>query len=58
MLLAYPDATIFQLSEAGIEKRRYDDVDSVELWRDFLDSPGRFLRHLLADDDSDGSDGS
>jgi predicted ATPase len=44
VLLAYPEATIFQLSEAGIEERSYDDVDSVVLWRDFLDSPGPFLR--------------
>jgi predicted ATPase len=58
VLLAYPEATIFQLSETGIDERRYDDVDSVELWRDFLAFPGRFLRHLLADDEPAGSEGT
>jgi hypothetical protein len=51
VLLACPDAAIFQLSDSGIEKREYDDVDAVELWRDFLEAPDRFLRHLLSDDD-------
>jgi len=51
----YPDATIFQLSEAGIDERRYDDVDSVEPWRDFLGLPGRFFHHLLADDEPEGT---
>jgi energy-coupling factor transporter ATP-binding protein EcfA2 len=58
VLLAYPEATIFQLSETGIDERRYDDVDSVELWRHFLDSPGRFLRHLLADDEPPAWEGT
>lgn len=31
VLLAYPNAMIFQLSESGIERREYDDVDSVVL---------------------------
>ena len=53
VLLAYPDAAIFQLSDAGIEERSYDDVDAVELWRDFLEAPDRFLRHLLADEDDE-----
>lgn len=51
VLLAYPDAAIFQLSDSGIEMRKYDDVESVELWRDFLEAPDRFLRHLLSDAD-------
>lgn len=46
VLLAYPDATIVQLSELGSTRARYADVHSVELWRDLLDSPGRFLGHL------------
>ena len=26
---------------------RYDDLELVAGWRSFLDSPGRYLRHLL-----------
>lgn len=50
VLMAYPDAAIFELTGSGIRKRRYDEVDAVQLWRDFLDAPERFLRHLLSDD--------
>ena len=59
VLLAYPNAAIYQLGDSGIEKREYDEVEAVELWRDFLDSPERFLRHLLADDEPvpEGSSG-
>jgi predicted ATPase len=57
VLLAYLEAAICQRSQTGIDDRRCEDVDSVELWRDFFDSLGRFLRQLLADDEPDGSDG-
>jgi predicted ATPase len=47
ILLAYPDATILELSDAGIRPVAYDEAEQVELTRSFLDDPERFLRHLL-----------
>jgi predicted ATPase len=50
ILLGYPEATILELSDAGIRRVSYDETQQVELTRSFLDDPQRFLRHLLADD--------
>lgn len=46
ILLAYPGATILQFSERGIQKVNYDDLDHVNITRDFLQNPSSFLRHL------------
>ena len=48
ILLGYPDATILELSDAGIRRVGFDDAEQVELTRSFLDDPQRFLRHLLS----------
>jgi predicted ATPase len=50
ILLGYPGATILELSDEGIRRVAYDETQQVELTRSFLEDPGRFLRHLLADD--------
>jgi predicted ATPase len=50
ILLGYPEATILELSEDGIRSVGYEETQQVELTRSFLESPDRFLRHLLADD--------
>jgi predicted ATPase len=47
ILLGYPEATIFELTERGIDEIHYDDAPQVELTRAFLDDPGRFLRRIL-----------
>jgi len=49
ILLGYPGATIYVLSDAGIVETRYDDTEVVELTRSFLDDRDQFLRHLFAD---------
>ena len=51
ILTAFPEATIYHLSDEGIAKVAYDQTDQYRLTRDFLEEPGRFLRHLLSDDD-------
>jgi len=51
ILLAHPDCTIYELREAGYRKVGYDDLELVALYRDFLDNPELFLRHLLAEKD-------
>jgi predicted ATPase len=50
ILLAFPEATILELSSQGIAPVSYDDAECVQLTKSFLESPGRFLRHLLSDD--------
>lgn len=48
LLLALPDAAVFELGEWGWRRSGYDDLDLVRDWRSFLDAPQRHLRHLLA----------
>jgi predicted ATPase len=48
ILLGYPDAAIYELSNDGVRAITYDDAPQVELTRAFLDDPERFFRHLLA----------
>jgi predicted ATPase len=50
VLLAFPGATIFELSADGMSKVSYDEAECVQLTRSFLESPGRFLRHLFSDE--------
>jgi predicted ATPase len=50
ILVALPDATILSLTERGIQRVDYDEVEHVQLYRSFLEDPERFLRHLLASD--------
>jgi predicted ATPase len=49
LLIAYPDATIYELDGAGIESIAYTEYAGYELFRSFLEAPERFLRHLLAE---------
>jgi predicted ATPase len=49
ILLAYPGARIYELSDRGIEPVDYDDCAAVQLTRSFLNGPERFLRHLFGD---------
>jgi len=50
VLLGYPDATIFALSESGIAKTAYERTENYELTRAFLDDREAFFRHLFEDD--------
>jgi predicted ATPase len=50
VLLAYPDAAIYQLNEAGIAPSAYQDTEAYQLTRAFLEEPSRFLRYLLSDE--------
>ncbi len=49
ILLAYPNAAIYQLSQTGIEVTDYEDTEHVTLTRDFLNNPSQYLTRLLAD---------
>lgn len=46
VLAACPGADVWELTEAGIERTDWADLDLVRSWRAFLDAPDRYLRHL------------
>ena len=46
ILLAYP-GIIYELSDKGIAKVSYDDLEHVQLTRDFMLHPEAFMRHIL-----------
>lgn len=49
ILLAYPRALIYQLSDVGLEKVKYDDLEHVRMTRDFLNHPSAFIDKLFKD---------
>jgi len=49
VLLACPDARIYELSHDGVDERLYDDLEAVRVTRAFLEAPDRYLRAALAD---------
>ncbi|MBJ6759463.1 AAA family ATPase [Myxococcaceae bacterium JPH2] len=49
LILAYPGASLYHLSETGLESVRYEDTDHYRLTRDFLEHRARYFRHLFED---------
>ena len=47
IVLAYPGATIYRLSKSGLDRVAYDDLEHVQLTRDFLNDRERVLGRLL-----------
>jgi predicted ATPase len=50
ILLAYPNALLYELSEKGIAKVRYEDTEHYCLTRDFLLHRDRFFRELFKEE--------
>jgi predicted ATPase len=48
ILMAYPDAMIYEFSAQGINAVNYEDTNHYNVTRNFLMSPKRMLRELLA----------
>lgn len=46
ILLAFPDAQILKFHEGVITEVKYDELEHVQLTKDFLNHPESFLRHL------------
>ncbi|PLX18085.1 MAG: ATPase [Candidatus Muiribacterium halophilum] len=46
ILLAFPEANIYSFDELTPKKVFFDDIEHVNLTRDFLNDPKSFLRHL------------
>jgi len=47
VLMSYPGACIYNVSDKGFEIRSYEDIESVELLRDFLNNKDIYLSHLF-----------
>lgn len=47
ILLAFPDAAIYQLGQRGCEKISYEDTPVFRMTRDFLLNHGRYMEKLL-----------
>jgi len=50
ILLALPEARIYELDGDGIAPREYDDLEAVRLTRGFLAAPERYVRAALAEE--------
>ncbi|MFT8363695.1 MAG: AAA family ATPase [Sporolactobacillus sp.] len=51
ILMAYPDAELFVLSESGMKKTNYRDTDHYLITRHFLEDPQKMLRYLFAENE-------
>ncbi len=47
ILLAYPGATIISFDEGAVRPVPFAELDHVNITRDFLNDPSRYLRHLF-----------
>lgn len=50
LLMAYPDAIIYEFSDDGPTQVEWSDIDTVRITADFLAHPKEFLDELLAND--------
>lgn len=53
VILAYPDAWIYQFTEDGVERVTYEETEHFSLTRRFLNDPQGMLARLLAEDDEE-----
>ncbi|WP_285056597.1 AAA family ATPase [Pedobacter ginsengisoli] len=51
IVLAYPDATIYQMTPEGIHKAKYKETDTYRLYKGFLDNPEQMTSILIDDED-------
>lgn len=47
ILMAYPDADIYQLTEEAITLTPYEETEHYQVTKQFLDSPQRMIRYLF-----------
>ena len=50
ILMAYPDAWIYQIGAKGLDRVAYEDTEHYQVTRDFLNRPGMMLDVLLERD--------
>lgn len=47
ILLAYPDAKIYQIDDMHFRQTNYQDLESIQSLKHFLNEPNHFFRHLF-----------
>lgn len=47
ILASVPGAEVYELSDAGMYRARWEDLTMVDHYRRYLDAPERYLRHLM-----------
>jgi predicted ATPase len=47
ILLAYPDALIYEFSESGVQKRSYEETQLFQSYNMFFQNPSNMVKHLL-----------
>jgi predicted ATPase len=52
LLMAYPDALIYHLSEQGIQPIAYEETEHFQITRDFLNNRESYLHYLFSDRES------
>jgi predicted ATPase len=50
IILAYPNSTIYEFSETGINEVSYDKTESYRIFKSFMSDPKRMLELLLNDE--------
>jgi predicted ATPase len=48
ILMAIPNATIYDISDNEIKRVEYNDIDAVNLLKQFLNQPDQFFKYLLS----------
>jgi predicted ATPase len=47
VLAALPGARILEVGDWGLRESRWEDLELVQHWKAYLDSPGRYPRHVV-----------
>jgi predicted ATPase len=47
LLMAYPEAWLYECTEAGLTRVEFEETEHFQVTRDFLANPQRMLHHLL-----------
>ncbi|MCM3587560.1 AAA family ATPase [Mesobacillus maritimus] len=47
IIMAYPEATIYEFTEDGICERKLEDTNHYRIMKQFFDDPSRMVHHLL-----------
>jgi predicted ATPase len=50
ILLSYPGAQVMEIADGKITEANYEETEHFKVTRDFLQNPGRFFKHLFADE--------
>ncbi len=50
IILAYPNAKVFNFSENGIEVVKYQETEHFQVYRNFINRPDRMIKRLIHDE--------